>query len=125
MKIRELVDAVPSIRKISAQDLRAKTLYRVSLLLDRFDGELKSYDDVREKLIAKYCDRKGDRVVPRAECAEEFEREMLELLDTDIDMEGVKPVEIPADEDVRLSYTDLRLLDGFVTIKFEEDEENA
>lgn len=121
MKIRELVDALPSIRKLSNQDLRAKTLYRVSLLLDRFDGELKGYDTAREKLIEKYCERKGERVVPKAEHAEEFEREMLELLETEIDTDGVKPVEIPADEDVRLSYSDLRLLEGFVSIKFEEE----
>ena len=122
MKIRELVDALPSIRKLSGQDLRAKTLYRVSMLLDRFDGELKSYDTAREKLIERYCERKGDKIVPKPEYAEEFEREMLELLDTEIDMDGVKAVEIPADEEVRLSYSDLCLLDGFVKIKFEEEE---
>ena len=121
MKIRELVDALPSICKLSGQDLRAKTLYRVSLLLDRFDGELKGYDTAREKLIEKYCERKDGRVVPKPEHAEEFEHEMLELLETEIDMDGVKPVEIPADEDVRLSYSDLRLLEGFVSIKFEEE----
>lgn len=124
MKMKTLVDALPSIRKIAGQDLRAKTLYRVSLLLDRFDGELKAYDETREKLIEKYCDKdkKDGKVIPKPECAADFEREMLELLDMEIDMDVMKPVEIPADEDIRISYADLCLLSEFIKIKFEEEE---
>ena len=122
MKMKNLVDAVPSIRKIATQDLRAKTLYRVSLLLDRFDGELKAYDETKNKLIEKYCNVTDGKVTPKADCAADFERELLELLDMEIDMKGVKPVEIPADEDVRLSYSDLSLLGEFIKIKFEEDD---
>ena len=122
MKMKSLVDALPSIRKIAGQDLHAKTLYRVSLLLDRFDKELKAYDETREKLIEKYCDRKDGKVIPKPDCAADFEREMLELLDMEIDMNGMKPVEIPADEDIRISYADLCLLSEFIKIKFEEEE---
>ena len=112
MIMKTLVDALPSIRKIAGQDLHAKTLYRVSLLLDRFDRELKAYDETREKLIEKYCDRKEGKVIPKPDRAAEFEREMRELLNMDVDMNGVQPVEIPAEEDVRISYTDLCLLGG-------------
>lgn len=121
MKMRNLVDAVPSIRKIANQDLRARTLYRVSLLLDRFEGELKTYDEVREKLIQKYCDAADGKVIPRKETAAEFECEMIELLDTEVNTDGLKPVEIPADEDIRISYADLCLLGEFIKIKFEEE----
>jgi hypothetical protein len=48
---------------------------------------------------------------------------MQELLGIDLDMEGIKPVKIPAYEDVRISYADLRLLEGLIEIEFEEDEE--
>ena len=123
MIMKTLVDALPSIRKIAGQDLHAKTLYRVSLLLDRFDRELKAYDETREKLIEKYCDRKDGKVSPKPDRAAEFEREMRELLNMDVDMNGVQPVEIPAEEDVRISYTDLCLLGAFIKIKFEEEEE--
>ena len=121
MKMRNLVDAIPSIRKIANQDLRARTLYRVSLLLDRFEGELKTYDEVRGKLIARYCDTVDGKVIPKKETAAEFEAEMLELLDAEVDTNGLKIVEIPADEDIRISYTDLSLLGEFIKIKFEEE----
>ena len=123
MIMKTLVDALPSIRKIAGQDLHAKTLYRVKRLLDRFDRELKAYDETREKLIEKYCDRKDGKVAPKPDRAAEFEREMRELLNMDVDMNGVQPVEIPAEEDVRISYTDLCLLREFIKIKFEEEEE--
>ena len=123
MNMKTLVDALPSIRKIAGQDLHAKTLYRVKRLLDRFDRELKAYDETREKLIEKYCDRKDGKVFPKPDRAAEFEREMRELLNMDVDMNGVQPVEIPAEEDVRISYTDLCLLGEFIKIRFEEEEE--
>lgn len=123
MKMRTLVDAIPSIRKIANQDLHAKTLYRVSLLLDKFDRELKTYDEIKEKLIEKYCVRKDGKVIPKPEYADVFEKEMLELLDMEIDTKDIKTVEIPADEDIRISYTDLCLLGEFIKIKSAEDEQ--
>ena len=54
---------------------------------------------------------------------ETLETKMQELLGLDLDMEGIKPVKIPAYEDVRISYADLRLLEGLIEIEFEEDEE--
>lgn len=121
MKMKNLVDAVPSIQKIAKQDLRAKTLYRVSRLLNRFESELKSYDSVREKLIEKYCEVIDGKIVPKKESLAEFEKEMFELLETEIDTSGTEIVEIPADEDIRLSYADLCLLEEFIKIKFDEE----
>ena len=124
MIMKSLVDALPSIQKIAGPDLHAKTLYKVSLLLDKFESELKAYDDTRRKIIDKYCTVDGDRVIPNTEYEKEFETEMLDLLNMEIDMEGVKPVEIPMDEDIKISYTDLQLLKDFITIKFMEDKTN-
>jgi hypothetical protein len=121
MKMKNLVDAIPSIRKIANQDLRARTLYRVSLLLDRFEGELKTYDEVRGKLIARYCDTVDGKVIPRKETSADFEKDMLELLDMELDMENIKIVEIPEDEDFKISYADLCAMNGFIKIKFEEE----
>ena len=61
-------------------------------------------------------------MIPKPDRAAEFEREMRELLNMDVDMNGVQPVEIPAEEEVRISYADLCLLGEFIKIKFEEDE---
>ena len=117
MKMRELVDALPAMRKIACQDLGARTLYKVALLLDRFEAELKAYDETRIKLLQKYCDEIDGAVVPRKETEAEFESEMIELLETEIDTDGMKVVEIPAEENIRISYTDLRQIGKFIKIK--------
>lgn len=121
MKMRNLVDAVPSIRKIANQDLSAKTLYRVSLLLDRFEGQLKAYDETRAKLIDKYCETVDGKIIPKNGAKADFEREMLDLLDMELDMADVKLVEIPSEEDIHLSYVDLNNLKEFITINFKEE----
>ena len=55
---------------------------------------------------------------------EELEKEMRELLDLDIDMDEIKAVRIPAEEDMRLSYADLCALEGLVEVEFDEEKEN-
>lgn len=122
MKIRELVDALPSIQKIASQDLHAKTLYKVSLLMNRFDDEIKAYDITRRKLIEDYCEEVDGTIAPKKEFKEKFESEILDLLNTEVDIEDVCPVEIPKYEDIKISYTDLRLLEKLITIEFEEEE---
>lgn len=122
MTIQNLIDALPAFRKLANQDLSAKTLYRVSRMMDRFEGELRAYDETRDKLVEKYCNlRENGEIVPKDGCKEQFEHEMDELLETEL--ENVRVVVIPAGEDIRISYADLRVLRGFVEIEFEETEE--
>ncbi|MGN1410285.1 MAG: hypothetical protein ACI4XJ_08920 [Eubacteriales bacterium] len=122
MKMKELVDALPSINKIANQELSSPVLYSVNKLLSKFDAELKFYDKRRMELIDKYCEQSDGKVIPKKETAEEFEKAMRELLDVEVDVGGIKRVEIPEDENIRLSYADLCVLDGFITIKWNERE---
>ncbi len=84
MKIKALVNAFPSLQKIAGQDLRAKTLYHVSLLLNRFDKEIEAYENTRINLLEKYGEKDGDMYKIKPECKEIFENEMQELYDTDV-----------------------------------------
>lgn len=120
MKMKELIDALPSIRKISEQDLSTKTLYSVSKTMKKLENELDFYDKRRQQLIEDYCEEKDGRTEPKPEYKEVFEREFLELLNLDITPDGFKPVEIPENENIRLSYSDLCAVEGIFTIKFAE-----
>lgn len=121
MKMKQLVDAVPSIQKIAGQDLHTGTLYRVSRLIGKSESHLKFYDERRAVILEECGTWENSKYVPKPDMTEVLENKMRELLDLDLDMEGIKPVKIPAYEDVRLSYADLRLLEGFVEIEFEEE----
>lgn len=123
MKMKQLVDAVPSMQKIAGQDLHTGTLYRVSRLIGKTESHLKFYDERRAAILEECGAWENGKYVPKPDMTEVLESKMRELLDLDIDMEGIRMVKIPAAEDVRLSYADLCLLEGLVEIEFEEDEE--
>ena len=124
MKMKNIVDAIPSIRKIANQDLSMKTLYRAKRLLDKLEGHLRFYDEKRTAIMEKCCDTENDKYIPKPEMSETLEKEMRELLDLDIDMDEIKAVRIPAEEDMRLSYADLCALEGLIEVDFNEEKEN-
>ena len=119
MKIKQVVEALPSLQKLAGQDLSIKKLYKVSKLLGNLENEVAFYDKQRSKILSQYCDIEGNQYVPRKEDMEKLNAELGELLDTDIECE-IKEVIIDIDEDVKLSYNDLVALKGFVRIEGEE-----
>ena len=123
MNMKTLVDALPSIRKIAGQDLHAKTLYRVKRLLDKLEAHLRFYDEKRTEIMERCCTVEDGKYGPKPDMAETLEADMRELLDVEIEMDGIQAIRLPAEEDMRLSYADLCALDGLVEIEFEEEEE--
>lgn len=123
MNMKTLVDALPSIRKIAGQELSMKTLYRVKRLLDKLEAHLRIYDEQRTKIMERCCVVEDGRYVPKPDMAETLESDMRELLDVEVDMDGIQAIRLPAEEDMRLSYADLCALAGLVEIEFEEKEE--
>lgn len=118
MKIMQVVDALPSLQKLAAQDISIKKLYKISKLLGNLENEIAFYNEQRNKIMSKYCDIVGNQYAPRKEDEAKLNVEMRELLDTEIEYE-VKEVAIGIDEDVKLSYNDLMALRGFVRIEEE------
>jgi hypothetical protein len=119
MKIKQIVDALPSLQKLAGQDLSIKKLYKVSKLLGNLESEIAFYNEQRNKIMSKYCDVVGNQYVPRGEDMERLNKEMGELLDTDIEC-TVKEVFLGLDENIVMSYNDLTALKGFIRI--EDDE---
>ena len=119
MKIKQVVDAFPSLQKLAGQELTMKKLYKVSKLLGNLDDEMAFYNEQRTKILSQYCDIVDNRYVPKAEHVEKLEAELGELLDTEIESE-VKEVVLDDNEDIKLSYNDLVALKGFVRIEGED-----
>ena len=116
MKIKQVVEALPSLQKLSGQDLSIKKLYKVSKLLGSLDNEIAFYNDQKSKILSRYCDIVGNQYVPRKEDVEKLNAELGELLDTDIECE-INEVVLGIDENIKWSYNDLVLLKGFVAIE--------
>ena len=120
MDMKTLVDASPVLRRISVQELSLRTLYRVGMLFDKLEYNLKFYDSQRAEIMRDCCTEKDGRFVPRPGKEEELERRFRELLEFEVDIGKIDPVVIPAEEPFPLSYHDLQLVRNFVRIGEEE-----
>lgn len=116
MTMKTLVDASPVLQKISAQELSLRTLYRLGMLFDKLEYNLKFYGSQRAEIVRECCTEMEGRFVPRPGKEAEMERRFRELLEFEVDIGEVEPVVIPADEPLRLSYNDLQLVRDFVRI---------
>lgn len=119
MKIIQVVNALPALQKLAAQDLSIKKLYKISKLLGNLEDEIAFYNDQREKILGKYCDVVGNQYVPRKENEAELNKELNELFETEIECK-VKEVVISDNENIKMSYNDLVLLQGFIRIEGED-----
>ena len=50
MKMKTLVDAVPALRKLSAQDMALSTLHRLHILIGKATPHLQFYDEKRNAM---------------------------------------------------------------------------
>ena len=119
MKIRQVVNALPTLQKLANQDMSLKKLYKISKLLGSLDDEIAFYHEQRYKILEKYCDVVDGQYVPRAENNAKLNAELGELLNTEID-DSIVEVVIDCDEDVKLSYNDLMILKGFIRVEGDE-----
>lgn len=122
MKMHQLVDASPVLRKIAGQEVSLKTLYNIEKALSKLDHELKFYDNRRMELMKAYCEYREEKYTPKEECADEFNRKFGELLNLDIELRDFKKAKIPSGEPIRLSYRELQLVRDFIEIEWEDED---
>ena len=122
MKIKKIVNALPSLQKLAAVELPCKILYRINKLMDSLDSELKFYNKTRDQIFQKYNVKVEDgNLKLQGNDIEAFERELNELLNLEI--EDIKPIDMPADDNIKLSYNDIKALEGIINIQFEDGAE--
>jgi hypothetical protein len=119
MKIIQVVNAFPALQKLAGQELTTKSLYKISKLFGNLEREIAFYNEQRNKILTKHCDIVGNQYVPRKEDEEKLNAELDELLNIEIECE-IKEVVIGVDENIKLSYNDLVMLQGLVRIEGEE-----
>lgn len=125
MKLGNVVTSLPALQKLAAETLTPKTLYRVSKLLSKLDGEVSFFNEERAKIFKELGkERENDQWEISAENREEYEKKMNDLLNVDIETD-FKAVQIPVSENMKMSYNDLRMLDGFVELFDPDDADEA
>lgn len=108
MKYKKLVEAVPALQKLAAQQLPLSLAYRLAKMVGEVNGELAFFG-------AKH------RQIVEAEGSEEEKAALFEeLMDFETDWNH-ETIRIPADADVVLSCYDIQALGGLVEI-YEREE---
>lgn len=117
----EMVTAIPSLQKIWDADLAMKTHYWVKRMFDKINAELKHFNDSNDKIREKYRNKNiTDKVVIAETNIEQYNKEYNDLLDVEIEIDFVKPL-ISDDENIKLSMTDINMLENFIDFVFTED----
>lgn len=119
MKLLNLANASQAIHKVANQDLSMKTLHRISRQIDAIRPHLEFFDTKQAEILEKHCekDEKGYKINDSNRNI--VESELQELYDVEVD--DINPVEIPDSENLKISYADMKALDGIITIKFTEE----
>ena len=120
MKLSNIVNAVPALQKLAGTNLSPKTLYWISKLMGKVDRELAFFNAEREKAIRELGkEMENGKWEISAENREALDRRIADLLDIDID-DDFKVAKIPTSENITMSYTELKTLEGLVELELEE-----
>ena len=120
MKMGKIIEAVPALRKVSDLPLSLKTLYKLKNLMLKLEHEIDFYNEERMKIIESLGDNvRGDQWKISEENRAEFEKRMDELINLEVDSE-IEPVLLPVTEEIQMSYSELKALEGFVELDFVE-----
>jgi hypothetical protein len=116
MKMMQVVNALPALQKLAECELSLKVLYKIKRLLGNLETEIAFYNEQRRKILEKHCDVVDDQYVPREDEMNALNAELNELFDMDIGCE-IEQVALGVGEDVKLSYNDLLMLNGFISLE--------
>lgn len=116
MKLKNIVEALPALQKLASEDLTIKTLYKVKKLMERLDKEIEFYNSERNKAIEQLCKQEdGTKYIIPDENREALNNRLQELLDVTVEP-PIEPLVIFTGENIRLSYKDLKALEGIVEL---------
>lgn len=118
MKLVHLANASKAIQKMANQDVNMKTLYKLSRQLDAIRPHLEFFDSKRTEILEKHCEKNEKGYLINDENRGIVESKLQELFD--IEIEDVKKIEIPEEENMKLSCADLKALEEIIEIKFDE-----
>lgn len=104
MKLINIVNARYALQKLIAQDLPLRTAYALVNLVEKCNRHLSFFSQMRQTLGAEPDEDKLREL-------ENFEVE---------DLDASAPVEVKAAENLRLSASDIKVLEPFVRFVFEE-----
>lgn len=117
-----LLNSIPTLQKLSQEQLPIKISYTISKNIKAIEEELKIYEEERQKLIKKYAelDKEGKPKVNdngiyiiKQENQLDFNKEVLELLNIETDI-NISKIDLNALEGLKISPLELTSVDFLI-----------
>lgn len=124
MTLRNIVNAVPVLQKLTRHEFSVAQLYRATKLINAVNAELAIYNDGRRELIERHCEKDGEKLKYKDGTGVDFNRELQELLDVEVEL-NVKPLVLTERDNIRLTLADMDALEGFIELKVDDGEEET
>lgn len=122
VKLREILESQEAMRHLSEKSLRGRTAYQLGRLMKKLEGELSTYNEVRQKLIEKYAKRKDDgsfEVNERNEYQftpenmQAYIEEINKLIEEEVQIEA-SPINLDDLGDIEFTPAEMSMLDPFI-----------
>lgn len=124
MTLRNIVKAAPVLQKLTRHEFSVAQLYRATKLINAVNAELAIYNDGRRELIERHCEKDGKKLKYKDGTGVDFNRELQELLDVEVET-NLKPLVLTERDNIRLTLADMDALEGLVEIKIDDGEEET
>lgn len=124
MTLRNIVKAAPVLQKLTRHEFSVAQLYRATKLINAVNAELAIYNDGRRELIERHCEKDGEKLKYKDGTGVDFNRELQELLDVEVEL-NVKPLVLTERDNIRLTLADMDALEGFIELKVDDGEEET
>ena len=119
--MRELVDSIEVFKFFLDQPMRAKTAYKLSLIIDIIEKENNKFNDLRNHLIQNYAERdENNNLIEKDNCYNiipdkipEFNKELNELLDMELNL-YVNPLDLEDIENFELTPRQLFKINKYI-----------
>lgn len=120
IKLESIQEAKPALEALIQKDMSMAAAYKVSKLVKAINAELKTYDEMRIKLlqdIGSTLNETGDNYVIPVDKRQIFAEKMQELLA--VEVEVPEKIDISG-EDISISPDQLLALEPFLVFNFNE-----
>lgn len=125
MTLKELIEIVPSLKKLFVTDLPILQSYKLSKLADRVNQELEFYNSSKNELLRKYgTSSNGNEYQIPKENMQIFINKMTDLEGIIISPELPK-VSITVNSDINLSAIDVMEICKIVKLEVSDDEDSS
>jgi hypothetical protein len=110
LTVFDVMNSIGALNRIMTKELNATTAYKFARIARRLSDEIESFNKARESTFSRYAG--GEEKVPDNK-AKEFEAEIQELLDVEIelDINKIKPSDFG---EAKIRPSDIYALDKFI-----------